>query len=159
MLHLLQGHYMPVLAASAVYVAVGYAWYSEYLFGHGACKHARSHMHKKMEWSVGFGLHVLTSVVIVSALCVALKVFATANLLSGIDGFLNLFSWMFTAEAERSLMGSLKVVLFVWGSFFATQIAERVYWTGECLEDFLVHAGGKLAMLSTAAAVLFYFGC
>ena len=159
MLHLLQGHYMPVLAASAVYVAVGYAWYSEYLFGHGACKHARSNMHKKMEWSVGFGLHVLTSVVIVSALCVALKVFATANLLSGIDGFLNLFSWMFSAEAERSLMVSLKVVLFVWGSFFATQIAERVYWTGECLEDFLVHAGGKLAMLSTAAAVLFYFGC
>ena len=104
-------------------------------------------------------LHVATSVVIVSALCVAIKVFATASLLSGFDGFLNLFSWMFTAQAERSLMASFKVVLFVWGSFFATTIAEKVYWHGECWEDFLVHAGGKLAMLSAAAAVLFYFGC
>lgn len=159
MLHLLEGHYMPVLAASAAYVAVGYAWYSEYLFGHAKCKHARSHMHKKLEMSLGLALHVATSVVIVSALCVAIKVFATASLLSGIDGFLNLFSWMFTAQPERSLMASLKVVVFVWGSFFATVIAERTFWHGECWEDFLVHAGGKLAMLSAAAAVLFYFGC
>jgi len=159
MLHLLQGHYLPVVAASAAYFAVGYAWYSEYLFGNARCKHPRSHMRRKMEWSIGFGLHIITSLVIVSALCVAVKVFATASLLSGMDGFLNLFSWMFTAEPERSLMASLKVVLFVWASFFATSIAESAYWHKECWEDFLVHAGGKLAMLAAAAAVLFHFGC
>ncbi len=159
MLHLLEGHYMPILAASAAYVAVGYAWYSDYLFGHAKCKHPRSSVHKKLELSLGMALHVATSVVVVSALCVAIKVFATASLLSGFDGFLNLFSWMFTAQTERSLMGSLKVVLFVWSGFFAPVAAESSYWNDQCWEDFFVNAAGKLAMLCAAAAVLFYFGC
>ena len=159
MLHLLEGHYMPVFAASAAYVAVGYVWYSEHVFGHAKCKHPRAGVHNKLELSLGMALHVASAVVVASALCVAIKVFATASLLSGIDGFLNLFSWMFSAQTERSLMATFKVVLFVWSGFFATASAESAYWNGQCWEDFFVHAGGKLAMLSAAAAVLFYLGC
>jgi hypothetical protein len=155
---MLQGQYFHILGATAVYVGIGWLWYSPYLFGDRKCQQHKNGTKKAMsDFSTAMAVHIVTALVTVTALCLAVKIFGHAAMFSK-EGLMNLFSWMFTTQPEQTVMTHLRVVLFVWAGFLAPALACDAAYDGKCLEEYLVEAGGVLAMLTGAGIALAYLG-
>lgn len=148
-------NYLPVLAAAAVHVGVGFVWYSDNLFGKqwrklSGCKVSDKDMPMKV------GLHVLCAVLVASALMVAINTFAQAQDAASGSAFSQLFSWFLdsTAEGGASMMNAMKVAGFFWMGFLLPGIGINAVWCSHPLNRFLICAGGSLVSLAAMGATL-----
>lgn len=151
-------NYLPILAAAAVHMGVGVAWYSDSVFGKtwkklGGCK---INVKKDLQKKVGF--QTLFSILTATALMIAINIFQQYQMVGvAQSGFSQIFSWFLDGAQEgASMMSAIKTAAFFWLGFSMPTMGAGMIWCDTHPHKFLIDAGGELVALACTAVTLGY---
>lgn len=151
----------PILAAAAADFLVGWLWYSDLAFG-PAWRKASGHgkVDMKKDFYLRIAVQIISSIMIATALYIAILTFQKAQLPATQAMYTQLYSWFFLPVAHNAeMMSSLKIAGFIWFGFYVPSGLSCTVWHSSILwNKFLLKAGSRLARLLTIAAVLAALG-
>jgi hypothetical protein len=151
----------PILVAAAADFLVGWLWYSDLAFG-AAWRKASGHskVDMKKDFYLRIAVQILASIMIATALYIAILTFQRAQVPGSQAMFTQLYSWFFIPVAQNAeMMASLKIAGFVWFGFYVPAGLSCTVWHSAILwQKFILKAGGRLAQLLAMAAVLATLG-
>lgn len=150
-------NYLPILAAAAVHMGVGVAWYSDHAFGKmwrkaGGCKVNKKNLQKK------FALQGVFSILTATALMIAINIFQQYQMVGvAQSGLSQIFSWFLDgAKDGASMMNAMKTAAFFWLGFSMPTMGAGMIWCETSMDKFLIDSGCELVALACMAATLGY---
>ncbi len=146
----------PILAASAANMAVGMLWYSDYAFGPLWRKLKKEGNGEYKDLYQRLALQAVASVMVTTALYIAIMTFQKTQMTYAHEAFTNVFSWFLADKANTTeLIASMKTVGFIWLGFVVPgALACHAWSTPMSWEKFGIKVGCKLAQFLAVAAVL-----
>lgn len=147
--------YLPILAAAASEMVVGYIWYSEYLFG--PLMRQVTGRKKKSEMSKEIIMHFLTAIIKATALFIAISIMQNVTTAGYFQEGLGRIFTLFMHDPSlnnNSMTLSLKTAGFMWLGFMFPARAACNIWGDKNFKKFLITAGGQLSMIMAMAATI-----
>lgn len=148
----------PIIAAAGVNVLVGVAIH--YSFGHEIAKIMDKKTTGLKDMPLRFAIEIISSLMLASALYIAILTFQKSELTLTQDMFTRLYSWFVTDfKTNTEMMASLKIASFFWLGIMVPQILCHLAWDE--------HMNGRKSVLKAAlslvhflamGAALAYFG-
>ncbi len=144
----------PILAAAAADMAVGMFWYSDYAFGPMWRKIKKEGNADYKDLYQRLALQAVASVMVASALYIAIITFQKTQMAYSYDTFTQMFSWFLKDKPNSTeLVSSMKTVMFIWLGFVVPGNISCVAWsTPMNWSKFGIKAGCKLAQFLAVAA-------
>lgn len=146
----------PILAAAAANMAVGMLWYSDYAFGPMWRKLKKEGNVEYKDLYQRLALQAVASVMVTSALYIAIMTFQKTQMIYAYEHFTNIFSWFLRDKQNTTeLIASMKTVAFIWLGFVVPGGLSCLAWsTPMSWVKFGIKTGCKLAQFLAVAAVL-----
>jgi hypothetical protein len=151
----------PILAAAVADLLVGWLWYSDYAFGtmwRKVSGHGKVDM--KKDFYMRVALQLVSSIMVATALYIAILTFQRAQIVSSQATFTQIYSWFFMPAMQNAeLMSALKIAGFIWFGFYLPAGLSCTVWHNQIMwHKFALKAGGRLAQLLAVALVLARLG-
>lgn len=151
--------YVPVIAAAAAEIAVGFVWYSDHLFG-PAMRKAAGEKKKKKNMIEEIAMHFVVALAKATALYIVICMMQHAKS-AGLfqEGFAKFFTFFAhdPIKHNNTLMCALKTASFIWVGFLLPSRAIRTIWGSKNWNELAITSGGQLAMtLGMATAIALF---
>lgn len=148
----------PIIAAAVADMAVGMFCYSDYAFGPLWKKiHGKTNVEKDLY--VRLAVQAVSSLVIATALYIAIMIFQKSQCTYGQEMLTKWFSWFLTEKEQNTeLVSAMKTTGFIWLGLFVPSYLSCAAWTSApAWIKFAIKSTCKLAQLLAMTVVLIKF--